>query len=289
MSLILEALNRAEQERKHQQQVPDIHTQHQPPQAGRPWRPWVLAGALAAVLILAAGWYLMASRQAPEAGQPLGGQAVPLALVPEPKPASTPAGVQAENPAAAIAAVEDTPAAPAPSPAQASAPAGSAAEVQQLYAPPAAEPIVEPAQVAQLYQPEPAQPTRELTWPEAGTQEESGAVSEVAAPEPTASVGSTLAPRPELPARYLSSIADVPYFNDLPWLQKQQIPTISYSRHNYLANGISSVVINGETRGIGNLVSSGQFIVEDILADGVVLRYEHRRFKLPALTGWVNM
>ena len=283
MSLILEALNRAEQERKHQQQVPDIHTQHQPPQAGRPWLPWALALGLVLLVILAAvGWYLMDSARAAGDVQ----QAAPLVVAPvaEPKPAPGPKAPAEPATRAESAGV----AVPEHALAQASAPAAQSAEVQQLYAPPAAEPIVEPAQVAQLYQPEPAQPTPELAWPEAGAQGETAAPNAVI-PEPAESVGSTLAPRPELPARYLSSIADVPYFNDLPWLQKQQIPTISYSRHNYLANGISSVVINGETRGVGNLVSSGQFIVEDILADGVVLRYEHRRFKLPALTGWVNM
>ena len=288
MSLILEALNRAEQERKHQQQVPDIHTQHQPPQAPRPWLPWALAGALLSLVILAAlGWYLLDSSPVSLPGQPASGQTAAPATEPKPQPQSQPDMVPV------VAAVEAPPADPVPAPssaplaAEAAAPAEQAAEVQQLYAPPPAEPVVEPAQVAQLYQPEPTQEIREQPWPEAAVQE--GAEPDTAMAQPVERVGSGLAPRPELPARYLSSITDLPYFNDLPWLQKQQIPTISYSRHNYLANGISSVVINGETRGVGNLVSSGQFIVEDILADGVVLRYEHRRFKLPALTGWVNM
>jgi general secretion pathway protein B len=40
---------------------------------------------------------------------------------------------------------------------------------------------------------------------------------------------------------------------------------------------------------VGNIVATGQFVVQDILVDGVVLKYGDRVFKLRALNGWINM
>jgi len=91
------------------------------------------------------------------------------------------------------------------------------------------------------------------------------------------------------PPRTFDSIKNIPDFNSLPWNMRQQIPTISYARHNYLANGISSVVINNQTTGVGNIIGTGQFVVQDIYVDGVVLKHGNAVFKLRALNGWINM
>jgi general secretion pathway protein B len=92
-----------------------------------------------------------------------------------------------------------------------------------------------------------------------------------------------------VPLRTFDSIKNVPDFNDLPWNMRQKIPTISYARHNYLANGVSSVVINNQTSGVGNIIGTGQFIVQEIYVDGVILKHGNAMFKLRALTGWINM
>lgn len=75
---------------------------------------------------------------------------------------------------------------------------------------------------------------------------------------------------------------------DLPWSLQQKIPSISYSSHHYDETGRSYVVINGEQKSAGQQLGNS-LQLEEILADGVVLSFEGRRFKLPALSSWVNM
>lgn len=274
MSLILEALNRAEQKRQDQAQVPDIHSVHPAaPLSSVPAksRLWLVASLLLLAVVAGVGVWLLSSRAstAPEPSVAPGDSApmrvsdasTPVVVVAEAVAVSEQKAIEVER--AALSAAADVSSAPAPS-LLASTPA-SAREVDQLYA--AKEAEANP--VEQLYQAEePAVASQTIVTPFD------------AAPPPAA---------PQLPARYLASIESVPLFDDLAWSQKLTVPTISYSRHDYLPSDISTVVINGEIRSVGNIVSVGQFIVEDILADGVVLRHGALHFKLRALNGWVNM
>lgn len=288
MSLILEALNRAEQERKHQDQIPDIHTIHATPAAPvnhrKPW--WLILMVLLLVIVagLIGAWLWQVSRLNTDTPtvQPASVKAEPGAdapVVETPPPVS--AQVTSVPAVDRASVVEVAPAQSVVSQGESStAQSQSGTAVNDLYTQAANEPdALAPVQVEMLYQGE--------ETPAAASVSESVVAPFTERQSPPAAT--SLPERLALEPRYLSSIPGVPYFNDLPWSQKQEIPTISYSRHDYLANGVSSVVINGETRGIGNLVSSGQFIVEEIMADGVVLRYRDKRFKLNALNGWVNM
>ncbi|WP_086931231.1 general secretion pathway protein GspB [Agarilytica rhodophyticola] len=74
---------------------------------------------------------------------------------------------------------------------------------------------------------------------------------------------------------------------DLPQSIQQDIPTIMYSVHNYNASR-SSVTLNNKKRSKGQLVS-GQLYIEEILKDGVILRYKGHKFKMAALSSWVNL
>lgn len=290
MSLILDALNRADQERKNQDRAPDIHTVHPAPaavaEAGLRAHKSLLLAIFALVLLLAAvlAWWMLTAKTTDTPGASLATSLPSLAAEPAarlpaaPAPAATKASSKtASNPdnAADKAAVSARPATDNP----------AVADLYQVQASSVARVAANQSPVDQLYQQERAAPMVEAVQvPESTPVATSQSLAaNLSAPQ------RITGPAQDFSPRRLSSITGVPYFNDLPWSQKQGIPTISYARHDYLPSGISTVVINGETRGIGNQVAHGQFVIEDICEDGVVLRYGELRFKLPALSGWVNM
>lgn len=278
MSLILDALNRAEQERKRQDQVPDIHTIHLSPamslgKAARTRRRLLIAGGLL-LLILIVGLVIWLMRPTKPAlpDQPAVAQVPSSTVTTSAVNTSASAPVQqAPAPQATAPQTESTGQQISSVTAEQTAAAAPNADINSLYAKDsdaenAASSV--PSPVADLYQEKIPEQSESVSTPFPQTE--------------------SMRDLPPGRIRSLDEFPNLPFFNDLPWNQKQQIPTISYSRHNYLPNAVSSVVINGATRGIGNL-APGEFIVEDIVSDGVVLRHQDKVFKLPALSGWVNM
>ena len=69
--------------------------------------------------------------------------------------------------------------------------------------------------------------------------------------------------------------------------QKDQIPTIVYSGHDYSSAGDSRVTLNNRQLRVGQRVATIQVI--DILIDSVVLNVEGIEFRLRALNTWVNL
>lgn len=272
MSLILDALNRADNERKNQTPVPDLSTQHRPltleapPASPRHWL-WGLV-LMALVLVAIASWQIYQGL-APSSAAPVvasaSSQSVsslpsqPLEVPPPAVPVST-------APLASTLAV------------QTETSQSSAAEINNLYAEATAPAPAIDADVSELYAQEEAEPVSESV-------RDPFASLPVAEPQPAQLVVEV----EREAARTFDNMTHIQDFNDLPWNTKQKMPTISYQRHDYLVGGISSVVINGQTVGVGNIVSRGQFIVQDILVDGVVLKHGDRVFKLRALNGWINM
>ena len=280
MSLILDALNRAEHERKTQNAVPDINTLHRPlaldAESGARRKLWWVIGVvlvLAAVIIA----LLVILRRGAEPP-----------LVAAPQPVSEAQGPTAQQTAGAQPSGVVAPATTAQSPSTPTT--GMAAPV--VAAKPSPRKSVTNADVDKLYAAEDAavaapvdSGVNELYAAEAATT----AASETIV-DPFNSAGSaTATPQEQAPPRTFDSIKNIPDFNSLPWNMRQKIPTISYARHNYLAGGVSSVVINNQTTGVGNIIGTGQFIVQEIFVDGVVLKHGNAVFKLRALTGWINM
>lgn len=112
------------------------------------------------------------------------------------------------------------------------------------------------------------------------------------APKPTESY-SLPAPEPEpvVPAAVaedsIASLTDVIGFADIPWQTKMTIPSINYSQHNYRASGESTIVINGVVLRAGD--QSEELLVEQIRRDGSVFVFRGTRFTLAALSGWINL
>ena len=74
---------------------------------------------------------------------------------------------------------------------------------------------------------------------------------------------------------------------DLPLSMQENIPTLIYSEHNYLEGGASYIVINGQRLIEGNRIS-GDLQLEKILSDGILMRLADRRLRMRALNSWLN-
>ena len=79
-----------------------------------------------------------------------------------------------------------------------------------------------------------------------------------------------------------------PFISDLSQVSKDAIPSLIYSRHDFDAQGRSSIVLNGKTLRQGESAAGG-VKVDEILHDSVVLSHGGTQFRLKALNSWVNL
>lgn len=279
MSLILDALNRADRERKNSQPTPDINTVHEVSyRAGGTSLPkaWLIGGAvLVAVVILLVYLLLQARQQAPEVTP-----SAPVAREVAEPPVAEPGAQRVETPPAVA------PVNPQEPPARQPATAGKPSEaVHSLYAEPSAPAVDD--KVNDLYK-----PVEEPAVVES-VPVQVPAVTSVSlldkAPAETATKEIPTANKPGSGAtRTYDAIQNAPDLRQLPWSVQQEIPSIIYSQHNFTGDGASNVVLNGQPRRVGNQVG-GQLNLEEIYVDGILLRFREHRFKLRALNNWVNM
>ena len=69
--------------------------------------------------------------------------------------------------------------------------------------------------------------------------------------------------------------------------QKDDIPTLIYSAHDFQADGSATVELNGQRLKVGQ--RAGPVRVKEILIDSVILEISGVVFRLAALNSWVNM
>jgi hypothetical protein len=69
--------------------------------------------------------------------------------------------------------------------------------------------------------------------------------------------------------------------------QKDKIPTLMYSVHDYNTRGESAVVLNGARLKVGQ--QSKGFTVKEILEDSVIVSWGGAEFRLRALNSWINL
>ena len=95
----------------------------------------------------------------------------------------------------------------------------------------------------------------------------------------------------EAAARELGESVLVPHpavlLENLSQQQKDRIPTIVYSDHDYSSNGDARVTLNGQQLRVGQRVTTIRVV--DILVDSVVLKVDGIEFRLRALNTWVNL
>ncbi|WP_439106379.1 general secretion pathway protein GspB [Congregibacter sp.] len=274
MSLILDALSRAEREKREQAAVaPSILSQEIKSEragAGAGKGAWILAFTVL-VIIAAGAFSFWLFREEPP-------------LRPQPGAAKN---ASEDRSAAAVISRERAPPRPSlppPSVTTSSQPLSmpepqeetrkSAAAVAALYAEKPERAAAEPVQKSQQLQATVASETIPTVVVEP-VVEEAIDVERVLRELRVEAAKDTLQPHP------------VPLLEELSKQFKDRVPTLMYSRHDYNAAGTSTVTINGEnlrptqrTRGVE---------VREILSDSVILRFDSTDFRLRALNSWVNL
>lgn len=79
----------------------------------------------------------------------------------------------------------------------------------------------------------------------------------------------------------------VPFLADLSKQFRDSVPTLMYQGHDYRGDGASTVRINGATLRVGQ--RSRGVELREILSDSVILRFDGMEFRLRALNSWVNL
>lgn len=297
MSLILDALNRSDREQDNPGGIPDLHTVHGQVSVapGVPKSQVMVWLALAVVftLLLSTIVFLVVTRN----------EDSPQRDTAE-REAITPASLDIASSAKALPVPTQTNAAETePKPNQGETGNRSSVsnqnsvskEVRELYqtqtdAAPATivEPEVQPAPT--VIQPESAvrqssvdEDLARQLWEETRRQMPPRPVksNRQAEPEPEPIVEDVIdAPLDETLAGY----DDVLFLHELPTNFQNSIPTLMYALHQYDAR---TVTINKKIYGEGEEAANGVRI-ERILADGILMSFKDREFKLSALSSWVN-
>ena len=81
----------------------------------------------------------------------------------------------------------------------------------------------------------------------------------------------------------------VPDFYSLPWSLRRAVPTLDYAIHVHSDDkpAASFVRLNGQIRRVGDTVAAG-LRLDSIDSEGIILDFQGTRFRLPALNSWVN-
>jgi hypothetical protein len=283
MSLILDALSRAEGERRAQPGAADILSPTAAQQPGMNAWPWLITFcALALVVFLA--WLLWQSESATAPTQvepPRSAQLARADLQPTAPPVDTTITARRAD------AIRPRETAAQPAQDAKAADAADAEDVAALYAQPHSRPVAssppaagspvaaETRARAERNPVQPAAGSGEGGTPDAALQLEDVDLARVLRDVRAESEAGQLAPHP------------VPLLATLSKQFRDALPTLMYLRHDYSSSGRSTVVINGETLAPGQ--RSRGVEVREVLPDSVILRYGDTDFRLRALNSWVNL
>jgi len=265
MSLILDALRKADAERQSHlsaSALGDASVKSAP--EGPHWR-WTIAVLLLASLGLAVGWWLWTSSEAPAGQEQLSSAQAKPPVVDEVVEERVVKEEVAEMVAPAVD-EETEPVLPTTAPeATASQPRLQALYESTRAADTSADhkrPLAATDSVADLYRHDEQLPSFAAASPRA--------IAEFPA---------------ETPDR--EQIGEI---RDLPLAVQNRIPTLMYVGHDYLEGSRPSVVINGQRYYEGQeLVAELNLSLERIEQQGIILRLDRHRFRLRALSSWVNM
>ncbi len=299
MSLILDALKKAERERNREAYgagIPGLSTEPAPiAQASSPPLPsWALVTLLLLLALMVLGFWVWVLRKPADAYSDvaLAAQAEPVlavaqsvtsstvssvAVMPSPSPvAVTVAGLQAVSPSS-LASVDWTervdslylePKAPAPRPApvkMATRENPTAAKEPQTLAP-------APAVKTPVNDLPPDDELRSL-WQ---------SVREGSEP-----LADAQAPLAETPAPVTEAGRLVPYLHQLPDSFQSHIPTLMYTNHIYSAEKGGAVILNDKSYREGDTLAP-DLVIERITETDLLLRYRGKPFRLAALSSWVT-
>lgn len=78
----------------------------------------------------------------------------------------------------------------------------------------------------------------------------------------------------------------IPYLHQLPDSFKDRIPTVNYENHIYSPKG-AAVILNGRTYRAGDTLAQ-DLVIDAITQEDLVLSYLQKPFKLAALSSWIQ-
>jgi general secretion pathway protein B len=251
MSLLLDALNKADQERKRNESNPSIHSNHG--YAGdhhsRRFSIAVIAAVVIGLTVLLAAIYWLGQRSTITTPTTTAINSTPSATIISASSNASQTITESADATKSIAATQT-----------------SANAIEEI-------PVSE-QEVVNLY----AQNTQP---PEPVTQ---APATETMAISPNND--ESIEPALSTPTS-INQFANLPDLHDLPNLILQNIPSLNYSEHNYNMAG-GSVKINGEIKHVNDQLAAG-LVIDKILEDGMILHLDNYSFKMRALNSWVNM
>lgn len=318
MSLILEALNKADRERDNQPIVPDLQTVHgriMPPAAAkRHWGVYVIIALLILILFLLVA-VLVRQTIAPNTRTVASQAPAPAPTVPAPpavqtapvvQPAlasSTPAGTDINSDVHDIYQDANTEA-PLPeynpgyeeSPAPARSKKSRSRLLDELEA--QSQTLDENAPAEE--EPLPASVRKVSKAPKAAdSMQDAADLDEERIKELWEQTKKEVPDRPtnknerldtsikEALKDTLSMYKQVPFLHELPEQAQNSVPSINYVNHLYSEKAGGVVIINKKTLRAGQEISPG-LLIDRVASDGIIVQYQGIRFKLNALSSWVN-
>lgn len=312
MSLILDALTRAEQEKRQPEGAPPdlLSPAPTPAVASKGVNARLLVPLVVVVVLVGiAAWWLLR----PDGGENATGApsaslepiASPVnsgatAPTPTPTPTSTPTATTAPSATGRLAAEEGAPnpsrrAMPweqASTTAASTASVGLNADVRALYdrssqsqRPSSAPESPQVSAAASREQPSRSQPVLASTATSA-----SGADSEADNPQQSETPIDVEAVLRQVQRESRNAALEahpVPFLADQSKQFRDSVPTLMYQGHDFRGDSASTVRINGTTLRPGQ--RSRGVELREILTDSVILRYNNTDFRLRALNSWVNL
>jgi cytoskeletal protein RodZ len=249
MSLLLDALNRADQERKRNEATPGIDSNHEQRVDDEPrQKPILLITAIViGLFILAALVYWLGQRSA-----------TPTATTATNSTSSAVKNTVANNAAKKVPSnIEKTVEVTEPTP-----------EVENAPVP--------DESVTNLYQQTQVPDTNTAITISTPQQE----------PEQTPDAAPPAAPTSTNPIS-IAQYTNMPELHNLPKDMLEKVPTLTYSEHHYDGDN-SNVKINGHIFHVNDQIANG-IVIDRILEDGMILNIENHPFKMRAMNSWINM
>ena len=265
MSLILDALNRADQQRSEEQSSPSLRADYNPePVHEQPIRRWVIEAVVIAVVILAAAgflYYQPGSSIKNNVIQSITAETPAITVAPPVMPTITP---QLATPLAKDIPLDR---------------ATSVATTQTKNSNPPNN-----ANIQSLY-------SRRAQPPQAQESiQEQALPPKTTAPATTLTTTQTIAAKTNIKVvdKGLAILQNMPLLQQMPTRFQHAIPNIDYELHVYAeSNSAGFVRLNGTMMKIGADIIPGLKVIA-ILPNSLVLDYRGTQFRLLALNSWVN-
>lgn len=281
MSLILDALNKADRERQNNEAPPGIHTVHETREFKQEKPLWffVLIGLAIFLLLALLAYFFLGSKSNTEIAPPQ-----ILETVETPKKSTSipglpkPVLVEKEKPSTtnklAVNELYNRQVDQAEGRDIADATPTTQVKNPNPQLPTPVEQTNEPQEVAEIYK-----------APKALTETQAPVEVQASAPIPQAAIPQA-APAPR---DRLSDYPEVSDISSLPWTLINTLPSLNYSSHIYANGGArKQIVINNQSKNEGQRLSEN-ILIEKILKDGVILEFQGNKFKLRAMNSWVNI